>query len=150
MLTGQTLATYDVVTNMDGSKAFLGIGNNSSAIVRFESADYITFTQTYTPFWMGVSADHQYAVSGQYRFSIIDFETDLREFIKKRREGTSIWWLLFFIAFVALLAESLLANTKLPGMKKEELSGTLEKLRESGVALHASSKQEDKPENNAK
>jgi PKD repeat protein len=75
-LAGQTLATYDVVTNMDGSKAFLGIGNNSSAIVRFESADFITFTQTYTPFWMGVSHDHQYAVSGQYRFSIVDFETE--------------------------------------------------------------------------
>ena len=75
-LAGQTLATYDVVTNMDGSKAFVGIGNNSSAIVRFGTNDYITFTQTYTPFWMGVTYDHQYAVSGQFRFSILDFATE--------------------------------------------------------------------------
>ncbi len=74
-LTGQTLSTYDVVADMEGNRAFVGIGNNSSAIVRFESGDYVTFTQTYTPFWMGVTHDHAYAVSGQYRFSILEFES---------------------------------------------------------------------------
>ncbi len=67
---------YDVAVNYDGTKAFIGIGNNSSAIVRFETSDFVTFSQTYTPFWMTTSSDHQYAVSGQYRFSIMDFETE--------------------------------------------------------------------------
>ncbi|MEZ5082955.1 MAG: YncE family protein, partial [Bacteroidales bacterium] len=75
-LTGNYLATHDVVVNQDGNKAFVGIGNNSSAIIRFETSDFVTFTQTYTPFWMTSSADHQYAVSGQFRFSIMDFETE--------------------------------------------------------------------------
>lgn len=75
-LTGNYLATYEVAVNQDGSKAFVGIGNNSSAIVRFETLDYVTFTQTYTPFWMGTTADHNYAISGQYRFSIMDFENE--------------------------------------------------------------------------
>lgn len=76
MLTGNYMAHNDVVANMDGSKAFVGIGNNSSAIVRFETEDFVTFAQTYTPFWMGVSPDHQYAVSGQFRFSIMDFDAE--------------------------------------------------------------------------
>lgn len=75
-LTGNYMAHNDVVANMDGSKAFVGIGNNSSAIVRFETEDFITFSQTYTPFWMGVTSDHQYAVSGQFRFSIMDFDSE--------------------------------------------------------------------------
>ena len=75
-LTGNYMATYDVAVNPDGTKAFVGIGNNSSAIVRFQSSDFITFSQTYTPFWMGTSPDHHYAVSGQYRFSIMDFENE--------------------------------------------------------------------------
>lgn len=75
-ITGNYLATNDVGVNMDGSKAFIGIGNNSSAIVCFETSDYITFTQTYTPFWIGTSFDNQYAINGQYRFSIIDFENE--------------------------------------------------------------------------
>ncbi len=75
-LTGNYLATYDVAVNPDGNKAFVGIGNNSSAIVRFPSEDFVTFSQTYTPFWMTTSADHHYAVSGQYRFSIMDFESE--------------------------------------------------------------------------
>ena len=75
-MSGNYLATYDAAVNMDGSKTFLGIGNNSSALVRFNSSDFITFTQTYTPFWLGTSFDHQFAVSGQYRFSIINFETE--------------------------------------------------------------------------
>lgn len=76
VLSGNYLATYDVAVNADGNKAFVGIGNNSSAIVRFQTADFITFTQTYTPFWITTTADHQYAVSGQYRFSIIDFDSE--------------------------------------------------------------------------
>jgi YVTN family beta-propeller protein len=75
-LSGQAMAIYDVVADMEGNKAFTGIGNNSSVIIRFETEDYVTFTQTYTPFWLGVSYDHQYAVSGQYRFSILEFDSE--------------------------------------------------------------------------
>jgi YVTN family beta-propeller protein len=75
-LTGNYLATFEVGVNQDGSKAFVGIGNNSSAIVRFASSDFIVFTQTYTPFWIGTSPDHQYAINGQYRFSVLDFESE--------------------------------------------------------------------------
>ncbi|MCF8369020.1 MAG: beta-propeller fold lactonase family protein [Bacteroidales bacterium] len=75
-ITGNYLACYDVAVNQDGSKAFIGIGNNSSAIVRFATSDFIVFTQTYTPFWMGTTYDHQYAISGQYRFSVMDFENE--------------------------------------------------------------------------
>ncbi len=75
-LTGNYMATYDVGVNQDGTKAFVGIGNNSSAIVRFTTSDFVVFTQTYTPFWIGTSADHQYAINGQYRFSVLDFESE--------------------------------------------------------------------------
>lgn len=75
-LSGNYMASYEVGVNMDGSKAFIGIGNNSSAIVRFDTEDYVVFTETYTPFWIGTSANHQYAINGQYRFSVLDFETE--------------------------------------------------------------------------
>ncbi|MBD3232266.1 MAG: beta-propeller fold lactonase family protein [candidate division Zixibacteria bacterium] len=75
-ISGYRLSTYEVAVNQDGSKAFLGINNNSSAFVRFETSDFTVLTQTYTPFWIGVSPDHSLAIGGQYRFSILDFETE--------------------------------------------------------------------------
>ncbi len=76
-ITGYGIYTIDAAVNMDGSKAFLGTSNNTSTLVRFQTHDFVTFTQTYSAFWLGTSADHSKAVSGQYRFSIIDFETEL-------------------------------------------------------------------------
>lgn len=67
---------YNAAVNLDGSKAFVSISGNQSAIVRFATGDYVTFSNTYSPFWIGVSPDHQYAISGQYRFSIIDFANE--------------------------------------------------------------------------
>ncbi len=75
-VTGYSLSTNEVGANADGTKAYIGISNNSSAIVNFETNDFTVFTQTYTAFWIGTSANHNYAVSGQYRFSIIDFENE--------------------------------------------------------------------------
>ena len=66
----------DCAVNQDGSKAFVSVSGNQSALVRFATADYVTYSQTYSAFWIGVSADHSLAVSGQYRFSIIDFATE--------------------------------------------------------------------------
>jgi len=75
-VSGYGLSTNDIVVNQDGSKAYIGTNNNSSTLVRFETQDFVNFTSTYTAFWLGVSPDHAYAVSGQNRFSIIDFEAE--------------------------------------------------------------------------
>jgi YVTN family beta-propeller protein len=68
--------SYNCAVNQDGSKAYLGTSNNTSTLVRFATSDFITFTQTFTAFWVGVSGDHAKAISGNYNFSIIDFATE--------------------------------------------------------------------------
>ncbi len=70
------ILAYDVSVNADGSKAFIAIDGNQSALVRFATSDFIIITSTYTPFWIGTSPDHSYAISGQYRFSIVDFASE--------------------------------------------------------------------------
>lgn len=75
-VSGYTLSSYEVGVNQDGSKAYIGISNNSSAIVRFQTSDFKVFTDTYTAFWIGTSADHNYIVNGQFRFCILDFVTE--------------------------------------------------------------------------
>jgi YVTN family beta-propeller protein len=75
-LPGLTLMTFEAAMNADGSKCYLGVSGNQSALVRFNSGDFITFTSTYTAFWVGVSPDHARAVSGQNNWSIIDFATE--------------------------------------------------------------------------
>lgn len=75
-VTGYNLMTLEVGVNQDGEKAYIGISNNSSAIVRFATSDFKVFTQTYTAFWIGTSPDHNYAVNGQYRFCIVDFVSE--------------------------------------------------------------------------
>jgi YVTN family beta-propeller protein len=67
---------YEVGVNPDGSKAFVGISGNMSAIVRFGTSDFVTLESTYTPFWIGTSPDHTLAIGGQYRFSVVDFATE--------------------------------------------------------------------------
>ena len=73
---GNYLARNDVVVNQDGTKAYVGTGNNTSTLIKFPTHDFISFASTYTAFWLGVSADHRYVISGQNRFSIVDFETE--------------------------------------------------------------------------
>ncbi|MFO7676604.1 MAG: hypothetical protein R6X12_09860 [bacterium] len=75
VITGYSLSTLDVAVNADGSKAYLGTGNNTSTLVDFTTGSFTTFSQTYTAFWLGTSPDHSLAISGQYRFSVIDFAT---------------------------------------------------------------------------
>jgi len=76
-LTGHSISmAYEIGVNYDGSKAFVGISGNESAIVRFGTNDFVTFSTTYTPFWIGTSPDHALAISGQYRFSIVDFNSE--------------------------------------------------------------------------
>lgn len=73
---GYSLSYYDIGVNADGSKAYIGISNNSSALVRFNTSDYKIFTQAYTPFWIGTSPDHQYVIHGQNRFTVVDFVSE--------------------------------------------------------------------------
>ncbi|MCD4828994.1 MAG: beta-propeller fold lactonase family protein [Candidatus Cloacimonetes bacterium] len=67
---------YEAGVTMDGAKAYVGISGNQSAIARFDTQDYATFSQTYTAFWLGMNADRTIAISGQYRLSLIDMETE--------------------------------------------------------------------------
>lgn len=75
-ITGYTLGTYEVGVNYDGTKAYLGISNNSSCLVRFNSSDFVIYNQHLRPFWIGTSPDHNYAVHGQYNFAVFDFENE--------------------------------------------------------------------------
>ena len=75
-LTGYQFMTYEVGVNATGTKAYIGVSNNRSAIARFATSDFVTFTQTYTAFWIDTSPNHNYAISGQYNFSIVDFASE--------------------------------------------------------------------------
>ncbi|HEY3296495.1 MAG TPA: beta-propeller fold lactonase family protein [bacterium] len=70
------LMTYQVGVNQDGSKCYLGISDNQSAIVRFATHDFVTLNACYTAFWIGTTPDHRYAISGQFNFCMVDFETE--------------------------------------------------------------------------
>jgi len=76
-ISGYRLATNEIVADADGSKAYIGTGDNTSTLVRLYMGDFITFSNTYTAFWLGVTHDHRYAVGGQYRFSVIDLENEV-------------------------------------------------------------------------
>jgi len=76
-VTGHSISiSLDIGVNHDGSKAFISVSNNSSAIVRFSTSDFAIITETLSPFWIGTSPDHTLAISGQYHFSLVDFATE--------------------------------------------------------------------------
>ena len=75
-ITGYTLGTYEVGVNYDGSKAYLGVSNNSSVLVRFNSSDFTAYNQYSRPFWISTSPDHNYVVHGQFNFAVFDFATE--------------------------------------------------------------------------
>lgn len=66
-----------VAVNPDGSKAYLGVNGNQTGLIRFDTEDFLLFPATQTAFWCANTYDHQFAVSGQYRFSIFDFEQEI-------------------------------------------------------------------------
>jgi DNA-binding beta-propeller fold protein YncE len=76
-ITGLGIWGGGVAVNPDGTKAFLGVNGNQTALVRFAEGNFSLFPATQTAFWCDNSFDHQYAVSGQFRFSIFDFESEL-------------------------------------------------------------------------
>jgi YVTN family beta-propeller protein len=65
-----------MAVNQDGSKVFVVATNNRSAIIRFPTNDYVAFTETLGPRWIGVSADHTYAISGHGVFSVVSLVTE--------------------------------------------------------------------------
>lgn len=74
---GLTPGTGDpMVVNQDGSKAYMGVSGNQSAFIRFDTGDYNLISDTYTAFWAGTSLDRSLVISGQYRFTILDFDTE--------------------------------------------------------------------------
>ncbi|MFO7650206.1 MAG: hypothetical protein R6X13_02540 [bacterium] len=75
-LPGLTLMTFEAAMNGDGSKCYLGVSGNQSALVKFSTGNYVLFSNTYTAFWIGVSPDHTRAISGQYNWSLVDFATE--------------------------------------------------------------------------
>jgi YVTN family beta-propeller protein len=76
-VTGYTFGmTREIAVNHDGSKAYISTSSNTSTLVKFNTGDFKTFSSTYSAFWIGVSNDHTLAVSGQYRYSIIDFASE--------------------------------------------------------------------------
>ena len=68
--------TTEIAVDQTGSKAFISTSGNTSHLVDFVDMEAVTFSSTYSAFWIGVSPDHSLAVSGQYRYSIIDFATE--------------------------------------------------------------------------
>ncbi len=66
----------DLAVNADGSKAYIPLSGNQSGIVRFANEDVQILSSPRTPSWMAASPDHQYAISGGYYLSVIDFNTD--------------------------------------------------------------------------
>ncbi len=72
-------STYSSASvNMDGSKAFVSVGASDvkAAIVRFDTEDFTPIPITSSPNWVGHSADRQYAIAGQFYFTIVDFESE--------------------------------------------------------------------------
>ena len=74
---GYTIAnTFDMAVNHDGSKALVSLSGNCTGVARFNTGDHVQLSTTYAPYWIGSSGDHNYAVCGRDRFSIVDFASE--------------------------------------------------------------------------
>ena len=76
-ITGLGIWGGGVAVNPDGAKAFLGVNGNQDALIRFDQGNFSLYPITQTAFWCDNSFDHQYAVSGQFRFSIFNFDNEV-------------------------------------------------------------------------
>ncbi|MEA3267491.1 MAG: T9SS type A sorting domain-containing protein [Candidatus Fermentibacteria bacterium] len=76
-VTGSSVGmTRDIAVNQDGSKAFISTSGNTSTLVNFTTQNFTQFSSTYSAFWTASNFDHTLAISGQYRFSVIDFASE--------------------------------------------------------------------------
>ncbi|MCK5052521.1 MAG: T9SS type A sorting domain-containing protein [Candidatus Cloacimonetes bacterium] len=64
------------IANQDGSKAFIALQSNKSAFIDFSTSTINTISQTYTPKWITANEDRSIVYSGQYRFTVLDFEDE--------------------------------------------------------------------------
>ncbi|MEN8122802.1 MAG: T9SS type A sorting domain-containing protein, partial [Bacteroidota bacterium] len=67
---------YNGISNQEGSKAFVALDNNNSGFVNFTNSTLNTVSATKKPAWIGVNPDRTKVISGQYRFRILDFNTE--------------------------------------------------------------------------
>ena len=76
-ITGSNPGTAkQIAVNQDGSKAFISTSGNTSTLINFNTQSFKQFSNTYSAFWTGANYDHTLAISGQYRFSVIDFASE--------------------------------------------------------------------------
>lgn len=76
-VTGYTVGmTREIAVNQDGTKAYISTSSNTSTLINFATQAFTQFSSTYSAFWTDANFDHTLAISGQYRFSVIDFETE--------------------------------------------------------------------------
>jgi YVTN family beta-propeller protein len=68
-------AYSDVAINLDGSRACVPASGGMAALIRFDQDDVMEVNTTSSPNWVGRSPDFQYAISGQFYLTLIDFET---------------------------------------------------------------------------
>ena len=68
-------AYSDVAVNLDGTRACVPASGGMVALIRFDQDDVMEVSTTSSPNWVGRSPDFQYAISGQYYLTLIDFET---------------------------------------------------------------------------
>jgi YVTN family beta-propeller protein len=68
-------AYSDVAVNEDGRRAFVPSSSGIGALIRFDEEDVFEVNTTSSANWVGRSADFQYAISGQFYLTLIDFET---------------------------------------------------------------------------
>jgi len=68
---------YKGIANEDGTKAFVALSGNKSGFINFTTSSVNTISQTQTPTWITTNPDRSKVISGQYRFSVLDFETEV-------------------------------------------------------------------------
>ncbi len=67
---------YKGIANQDGTKAFVAFSGNKSAFINFTTQSVNPISQTQTPSWIASNPDRSKVISGQYRFTVLDFETE--------------------------------------------------------------------------
>lgn len=73
---GNLFTTYSpMAVNTDGSKAFTSASGNQALLVDFDAGTATPANTTSSPNWVGTTPDGQYAVSGQFYLTLVNFET---------------------------------------------------------------------------
>lgn len=68
--------SHSGVANYDGSKVFLALQNNKSCFANFTTNSINVISSTGSPNWVATNYDYSLVISGQYKLSVLDFETE--------------------------------------------------------------------------